>query len=181
MFRLLDAEPKKLSGTMSTNGCSGPRWRAASVLSPLALSAALAWNCASSLALVASGSLAPGWRTLTTSRPMVTATAVVAMYKPMVLLPMRDSFLKSERDATPETREVRTSGTAMSLSRFMKMSPKGTTQLFDNFTQLNWAALSGPATDPSSSSITTAMAKRSPRIIPRMICQWSFRYHFMPE
>ena len=25
MLRLLDAEPKKLSGTMSTNGCSGPR------------------------------------------------------------------------------------------------------------------------------------------------------------
>ncbi len=56
---------------------------------------------------------------------MVTATAVVAMYRPMVLLPMRDSFLKSDSDATPATREVSTSGTAMSLSRFMKMSPNG--------------------------------------------------------
>ena len=69
---------------------------------------------------------------LTTSRPIVTAMAVVVMYSPMVLPPMRDSFLKSERDATPATREVNTSGTAISLSRFMKMSPNGTTQLLAN-------------------------------------------------
>ena len=36
------------------------------------------------------------------------------MYSPMVLLPMRDSFLKSESEATPATSEVSTSGTAIS-------------------------------------------------------------------
>ena len=87
---------------------------------------------------------------------MVTATAVVAMYRPMVLPPMRDSFLKSESEATPATREVSTSGTAINLSKFMKMSPNGTIQSLANSLHWNFAAM---------------MPKISPSTIPRMICQ----------
>ena len=50
----------------------------------------------------------------------------------MVLPPMRDSFLKSDSEATPATSEVSTSGTAINLSRFMKISPNGTIQSFAN-------------------------------------------------
>ena len=77
---------------------------------------------------------------LTTSKPIVTATAVVARYSPIVLPPIRESFLKSDSDATPHTSDASTSGIAMSLRRLMKILPKGATQFAVNPPQPQFAA-----------------------------------------
>ena len=46
----------------------------------------------------------------------------------MVFPPIRDSFFRSESDATPVTSDTMISGTAISFSRLMKMSPNGAIQ-----------------------------------------------------
>ena len=59
---------------------------------------------------------------------MLTATAVVPTYKRIVFIPIRDSFLVSEREATPVIRDDTTSGTAISFKRFKKIVPNGDTK-----------------------------------------------------
>ena len=82
----------------------------------------------------------------------------------MVLPPMRESFLKSDNEATPQISEVITSGMAMSLRRFRKIVPNGATQSVVNCPQPYWAA---------------ATPKSAPSAMPRRICQCSCLYHAM--
>ena len=56
---------------------------------------------------------------------MLTATAVVLIYRAIVFQPILESFLVSERDATPVIREDTTNGTAISFKRFRKIVPNG--------------------------------------------------------
>ena len=50
----------------------------------------------------------------------------------IVLPPIRDSFLRSDNDATPVINEDSTSGTAISCSALMKIVPKGEIQSLVN-------------------------------------------------
>ena len=50
----------------------------------------------------------------------------------MVFPPIRDSFLMSEREATPVIKEASTRGTAISLRRLMKIFPNGEIQFWVN-------------------------------------------------
>ncbi len=71
----------------------------------------------------------------------------------MVLPPMRLSFRTSDREATPETNEVMTSGTAMSLSKVMKIVPKGLIQSRVHCPQ-PWDEAIIPYTTPAIRAIT---------------------------
>ena len=56
---------------------------------------------------------------------MLTATAVVEIYNAIVFHPILESFLVSDKEATPVIKEDTTSGTAINLSKFKKIDPKG--------------------------------------------------------
>ena len=47
------------------------------------------------------------------------------IYKAIVFHPIRESFLVSDREATPVIREDTTNGTAISFRRFKKIVPNG--------------------------------------------------------
>ena len=59
---------------------------------------------------------------------MVTDTIVVQMQIVIVLPPIRDNFLVSDSDATPVTRDAKTSGTAISFKRLINIVPNGAIQ-----------------------------------------------------
>ena len=80
----------------------------------------------------------------------------------IVLPPMRDSFFTSDREATPMMSEPSTRGTAMTLSRFRKMSPKGVIQ-----SSVNWLQPMAAESNPYN----------KPRIMPMMIFQCRGRRH----
>ena len=60
--------------------------------------------------------------------PSVTANAVVPMYIPMVLPPIRLSFFISDKEATPVIKDESTRGIAISFKRLIKIVPKGAIQ-----------------------------------------------------
>tara|TARA_Y100000589_G_C27121069_1_gene616486 strand:+ start:1031 stop:1279 length:249 start_codon:yes stop_codon:yes gene_type:complete len=62
---------------------------------------------------------------LTKINPILTAIAVVNIYNDMVLVPILDSFLVSDSDATPVINEEITNGTAISFKRLRNIVPKG--------------------------------------------------------
>ena len=83
---------------------------------------------------------------------------------PIVLPPMRESFLRSPNEATPVTSDANTKGTAMSRNPEMKMVPHGAIQ-----SSMNPPHPFAAASEPYS----------TPRVKPMMICQWSLRYQAM--
>ena len=64
-------------------------------------------------------------RTFTNINPILTATAVVLIYRAIVFQPILESFVVSEREATPVIRDETTNGTAISFKRFKKIVPNG--------------------------------------------------------
>jgi hypothetical protein len=54
---------------------------------------------------------------------METATAVLTTTKRIVLRAILPNFIMSETDEIPATNEKNTSGTTISLSKFLKISP----------------------------------------------------------
>ena len=75
MRRLSDAAPTMLSGTMSTNGCSGPRAPGLRRQRLPFRDIALIVSCNRTRTL--SGTMAPGFIRLTSTSPMIRATSVV--------------------------------------------------------------------------------------------------------
>lgn len=65
---------------------------------------------------------------------------------------MRDSFFKSEREATPVTSDERTRGIAMNFSRFIKIVPNGEIQSDVNLLQ-PFEAAKTPKIIPSTKPI----------------------------
>ena len=62
---------------------------------------------------------------LANNKPVVIAITVVNINRRTVLPPIRATFLRSERDAAPTSREAKTRGTAIILRRRTKISPTG--------------------------------------------------------
>jgi hypothetical protein len=56
---------------------------------------------------------------------MLTATAVVEIYNAIVFHPILESFLVSDKEATPVINEETTRGTAINFSKFKNMDPNG--------------------------------------------------------
>ena len=90
--------------------------------------------------------------------PIVTATAVVAMYIEIVLPPILDNYYKSESDATPVINDERTRGTAISLSRLINILPNGEIQF---------------ETKTPQPCVAASIPKRSPKTRPIIIFQCS--------
>ncbi len=67
----------------------------------------------------------PGAMILASSRPMVIATAVVSIYRPMVFTPIRPSFRGSAIPAAPAAMEKKTKGTTIILIALMNSSAMG--------------------------------------------------------
>ena len=124
MLLLLEAAENILLGTISTSGCNGPLlfW---TELAKSCFEAAVLRYSSLKVSWKLSGTSDPGWRTLTNINPILTATAVVLIYRAIVFQPILESFVVSESEATPVIREETTSGTAISLRRFKKIVPNG--------------------------------------------------------
>ena len=83
-------------------------------------------------ALTSGGIELPGCNRLTTTKPIVMEKIVVSMYMPMVLPPIRDSLLTSDKEATPVTKDAKTSGMAISFNRLTNKVPNGVIQSWVN-------------------------------------------------
>ena len=98
-----------------------------------------------------------GLNKLTKVRPRETAMTVVNTYIPKVLNPSLPSFEMSANSETPFIKEKSTIGTAIILSSFMNILPKGSIQFKVKFVQ------------PKKEE---AMAHITPNSNPIIICQW---------
>ena len=70
----------------------------------------------------------------------------------MVFPPIRESFFKSESEATPVMREAKTRGTAINFNKLIKIVPKGATQCVVKSPHPN-VALRIPYPNPRTSPI----------------------------
>ena len=82
-------------------------------------------------------------------KPIVMAITVVKIYKTIVLNPILERLAVSLRSETPFIRLTKISGIAISLSNFIKMSPKGAIQSLVKDTKPVFIAII-PNTTPNS-------------------------------
>ena len=141
---------------MSTIGFKGPLFFTLSALSVFDSRFFLyvSWSSI----FIFSGIWLPGFKEFTRKSPIITDINVVDRYIKIVFPPILDSFLVSDSEATPKTKEANTNGTAMSFSKLINIVPKGAIQLVVNVLQ------------PLDALITPYI---NPKTNPRMIFQCS--------
>ena len=121
----------------------------------------------SSSARTAGSSASPGRTMLTSVRPIVAASAVVARKKPRVRTPIRPTRLISPSEATPSASDVNTSGTTTMKSIRRKMFPTGDATLLVNHS--SWGVSCQrmlqvtPAAAPRSRPIMILVCSGTPR------------------